>query len=86
MHHIYRCIPTGEIMNARDRENLFFLLNVSQETFDEWANDVDIEDIEYALNLVREAKLEIIERAIDKIDEVGDVTEAKYILERIKNK
>lgn len=73
-------------MNARDRENLFFLLNVSQETFDEWANDVDIEDIEYALNLVREAKLEIIERAIDKIDEVGDVTEAKYILERIKNK
>lgn len=86
MHHIYWCIPTGEIMNARDRENLFFLLNVSQETFDEWANDVDIEDIEYALNLVREAKLEIIERAIDKIDEVGDVTEAKYILERIKNK
>lgn len=73
-------------MNSKDRENLHFLLNISQEVFDDWIESVDCEDIEYALELVREAKLEIIERQIAKIDEVSDTTEAKMIIDRIKNK
>lgn len=76
----------GENMNSKDRENLHFLLNISQEVFDDWIESVDCEDIEYALELVREAKLEIIERQIAKIDEVSDTTEAKMIIDRIKNK
>lgn len=73
-------------MNSKDRENLHFLLNISQEIFDDWIESVDCEDIEYALELVREAKLEIIERQIARIDEVSDTTEAKIIIDRIKNK
>lgn len=76
----------GENMNSKDRENLHFLLNISQEVFDDWIESVDCEDIEYALELVREAKLEIIERQIARIDEVNDITEAKIIIDRIKNK
>lgn len=73
-------------MNLGDRENLHFLLNISPEVFDEWVNTVDCEDIEYALQLVREAKLEFIERQIARIDRVDDTTQAKAIIEAIKNK
>lgn len=73
-------------MNSKDRENLHFLLNISQEVFDDWIESVDCEDIEYALELVREAKLEIIERQIARIDEVNDTSQAQAIIEAIKNK
>ena len=73
-------------MNLGDRENLHFLLNISQEVFDDWIESVDCEDIEYALELVREAKLEIIERQIARIDEVNDTSQAQAIIEAIKNK
>jgi hypothetical protein len=76
----------GENMNSKDRENLHFLLNISQEVFDDWIESVDCEDIEYALELVREAKLEIIERQIARIDEVNDTSQAQAIIEAIKNK
>lgn len=39
-------------MNEYDRENLQFLLNASEEVLQDWYNKVDVDDHEYASELL----------------------------------
>lgn len=76
-------------MNQRDRENLNFLLTISPDTFDEWVSQADDDDIMYALELIKRARLELTMRQFEAIDEIRDVDsmlKAKEIIEKIKNK
>ena len=73
-------------MNERDKENLHFLLNVDEETFRDWLSKSDNDDLEYALELVRMAKIEMVAKEIEKLDEVKDFSLAKSIIDKIKDK
>ena len=69
-------------MNDFDRENLEFFINGSQEEFDEWADNATDADLEYAMNLIRAARRELVEQELKLIDEVEDVSEAASILKQ----
>jgi hypothetical protein len=43
-------------MNQRDRDNLEFLLNASPEVIEDWYNQMDDDDIEYAFELLDQLK------------------------------
>lgn len=72
-------------MNLEDRKNLNFLLNVSEEVLNDWLSQADNDDLEYAIGLIKLAKLEYIIKQIDKIDEVKDFSDAELVIEKIKN-
>jgi hypothetical protein len=48
-------------MNDWDRDNLHFILNTTDESFEEWLDQADNSDIDYALNLIRTAKARVID-------------------------
>ena len=73
-------------MNSRDKENLQFLMNIDEDTFNDWLSKADNDDLEYALQLIRMAKLDLIVKKIEIMDNVSDTTDAKSIIEKIKNK
>lgn len=73
-------------MNDRDRENLNFLLTISPKGFQDWLEQADDDDVEYALELIHYAKLEMIVAELERRDSVEDVTEAKMELDRIFGK
>ena len=72
-------------MDASDRKNLNFLLNVSEEVLNDWLMQADNDDLEYAIHLIKIAKLEYVIKQIDKIDEVNDFSDAEMVIEKIKN-
>jgi len=47
-------------MNEWDRDNLEFIMNTTNESFDEWLDQADNDDIAYALELIRMAKAELM--------------------------
>lgn len=73
-------------MTERDKENLDFLLNVSEKTFVRWLFQADEDDIEYALELIQQHNKNIITKEIllrdEKNDSEIDTTQAKQILKR----
>ncbi len=46
-------------MNQHDRDNLEFLLNASPEVLEDWYNQMDDDDIEYAFELLTQLKEEL---------------------------
>ena len=76
-------------MNSRDKANLDFLMSIHQEEFEHWLDNASDDDVEYAIELVRKAKVEKMVELIE-LEEVmysyeDDMTEANEIIERIKN-
>jgi DNA-binding MurR/RpiR family transcriptional regulator len=69
-------------MNERDLENLKFLLSASQETLNDWYNTVDDDDIDYAMELLHQYRLELIDAAVEEssLREANDVL--TYIMEK----
>lgn len=53
-------------MTEEDYNNLYFLLNISNETFEDWWDTIDQEDRDYALSLLKVAEHEIIETIQEK--------------------
>lgn len=72
-------------MNRRDRENLKFLLTVSEESFNDWLSKADNDDVEYALELIKKAKLEYMVKELELTDEVPNFNEAKVVIDKIRN-
>ena len=77
------------IMNDWDRDNLNFIMNVTGEDFDLWLEQADDDDIQYAIELIRMAKLEIRTQEMlcemELTDDVQDISQAAHLIERIKN-
>ena len=72
-------------MNRRDRENLKFLLTVSEESFNDWLSQADNDDVEYALELIKMAKSEFMVKQLELTDEVPNFNEAKTVIDKIRN-
>ena len=72
-------------MNEWDRDNLNFIMNTSEEGFDEWLDQADNDDIAYALELIRMAKAELMIQEMEFTDDISNFTEASQLIERIKN-
>jgi hypothetical protein len=72
-------------MNKWDRDNLDFIMNTTNEGFDEWLDQADNDDVAYALELIRMAKAELMIQEMEFTDDVSNFTEASQLIERIKN-
>ena len=76
-------------MNSRDRANLDFLMNTSAEDFESWLGAASNDDIDYALELVKKSKSELLLQQIELQDLMAeyeeDMADAKLVIERIKN-
>lgn len=73
-------------MNDWDKDNLHFLLTVSSEVFEDWLAQADEDDIEYAIELLQQAKSELLLQKMEILDDVDDTTDAKSILQKIRDR
>jgi len=72
-------------MNEWDRDNLDFIMNCSEDGFDEWLDQADNDDINYALSLIRLAKTEMMVQEMELTDDISNFAEANKLIERIKS-
>jgi hypothetical protein len=72
-------------MNEWDRDNLKFIMETDDGAFDVWLDQADDRDIEYALELIRMARAELMVQEMEITDSVSNFTEANLLIERIKN-
>lgn len=73
-------------MNDWDKDNLHFLLTVDPEVFEDWLAQADEDDVEYAIELLQQAKSELILQKMEILDDVEDTTDAKSILQKIRDR
>ena len=72
-------------MNDWDRDNLNFLMSCPQVTLSQMAKEMDLEDLNYAINLLRIGRSELMIQEMEQcLDYVEDVTVAKNLLNKIK--
>ncbi len=76
-------------MNSRDQTNLDFLLNISDEEFQQFVNDSDLEDVHYAIQLIQTYCAEVQVRELELQDaleeELGlDCTQARAVLTKFQ--
>ena len=69
-----------------DKDNLYFLLTTSSEVFEDWLSQADEDDIAYAIELLQQAKTELILEKMELHDDVLDISAAQDVLQRIRNK
>ena len=72
-------------MNDWDRDNLHFILNTDDGSFEDWLDQADDDDIDYALGLIRTAKAELLAQEYEILDNVDNVDEAKLLIDRFRN-
>ena len=72
-------------MNEWDRDNLNFLSNCSRAELFDAAKEMDLEDLNYAIKLLRIGRSELMIQEMEQcLDYVEDLTAAKNILNKIK--
>lgn len=76
-------------MNSRDQTNLDFLLNISDEEFQQFVNGSDLEDVTYAIQLIQTYCAEVQVREMELQDaleeELGlDCTQARAVLTKFQ--
>lgn len=69
-------------MNDHDKSNLQYIMALSQEEFEVWYAEISDDDAEYAIELLKKARQELVAIEIELLDEVETFTEAKNILDR----
>jgi hypothetical protein len=67
-------------MNKHDRDNYQFIMSLTPSQFDEWYNTITPDDIDYAMELIKMARIELAEEAAALIENVVEFTEAKAVL------
>ena len=74
-------------MDKWDRDNLNFLLNVDDETFEEFMSQSSDDDIDYAIELIQTHKAELMTRELELRDELADengLDEAQAVLAKFR--
>ena len=71
-------------MNDRDRNNVNFIMNLSTEDFDSWSLELSDDNLQYALELLRQARLENLMQEQELLDalEESDFVEANSVLKK----
>lgn len=67
-------------MNDHDRNNLNFIMSLDENGFDEWSATLSEDDVDYALELLKIARSEVMMKALECVDEVEDTHEAMNVL------
>ena len=65
-------------MNDHDFHNLEFLMNISDADFDDWLDSASDDDIDYALELIKLGKLQLL-------DDIDNFDEALAVIQKIKD-
>ena len=71
-------------LNSHDQSNLNFLLNISEDTFNDWIEQIELDDINYALELLQNHASRLELRRLESLDEVHDATEVSELLKKFK--
>lgn len=67
-------------MNDHDRSNLQFILSLNEDGFDKWSSTLSEDDVDYALELLKAARTEVMMQAVSLTDEVEDTSDAMGVL------
>ena len=67
-------------MNDHDRSNLQFILSLDENGFDKWTATLSEDDVDYALELLKVARTEVMMQAVSLTDEVEDTSDAMDVL------
>lgn len=67
-------------MNDHDRNNLNFIMSLDEDGFEEWSATLSQDDVDYALELIKAARVEVMMKAAEYTDEVKDTAEAMSVL------
>jgi hypothetical protein len=77
-------------MNDHDRDNLRFLMTIPKESFNEWLDQASEDDVQYALEIIKTAKAEMMVDKYDMMDIAStyddDMLQAKAVIEVIMRK
>jgi len=71
-------------MNEWDYDNLMFLINTSEDVFQDWIEQADNDDVAYALELFKKHRDMMALREIYLRDEITDFSDAKQILTKFR--
>jgi hypothetical protein len=69
-------------MNDHDKDNLEFLMAISKNTLLDWCDQASDDDIQYAIELLKQRQIEVDMELATVLDDVEDVTEAKTVLSK----
>lgn len=67
-------------MNKWDRDNLNFILSLDERGFDEWYATLDQDNLDYAMELLKQARTEVGVQVASLFDEVDNMKEARKVL------
>lgn len=74
-------------MNEYDRNNFDFMMQLSAKEFEEFFADMPADDINYAIDLIKQARSELVIQELELMDaEESDMTQARLVLARIMAK
>jgi hypothetical protein len=73
-------------MNDWDRNNLNFILTSMDDAFEKWMMEASTDDLAYAMELVARYRREIADIEEKLFDNITDFTEARQIINRVKEK
>ncbi len=73
-------------MNDHDRSQFDFIMSLSDEEFTEWALSIPDDDVEYAIELIQQARLELSMVEHELLDnlEQSDLAEARAVLQKFR--
>lgn len=69
-------------MNPLDRDNFVFFTTAPQEEFEAWMDQASVDEINYAITLIAQGKLELQKLHDSIMDEITDTTEAANLLKQ----
>lgn len=69
-------------MNEFDKDNLDFFLKTNQAEFEEWMEQANDQELQYAMQLIRQSRRELVEQELALIDAVNDTKQASDILKK----
>jgi len=72
-------------MNPNDRENVNFIMSLSDEEFESWAVELSEDDITYAVELIKQRRLELMDYEDSIMNATGEETnfaEARAVLKK----
>lgn len=73
-------------MNDHDKSNLQYIMSLSEEEFDVWYDKLTMDDVEYALEIMKQARTELHMQEQELLDDVDDTEQAMAVLRGIMAK
>jgi len=69
-------------MNDWDKNNIQFILSLDEEGFEDWYATLDTDDMDYALELLKQARTEVNMQLVSLHDDIEDVSDASSVLKK----